>query len=112
MVDDEVLQALRKEREAIQHRLDAIELALAALNGTSATTTSHFTGKKQVGDDKLDIVRDAFKGKHGWLRQAAIAAETGLNPGTVSTALAVLQDEGVVERGRKEDRSYTWRLLP
>lgn len=110
MADDAVLRALRDEREAIEQRLAAIDAALFALSGTAATT--HFNSRKQVGDDKLDIIREAFKGKRGWVRQADIVQDTALNPGTVSTALAVLQDKGEVERGQKSNRSVTWRLLP
>lgn len=114
MADDAVLAALKAEREAIEQRLAAIDAALSALTGTMPTTTNHFTSRKQVGDDKLDLVRAILKrNARSWVRQADIARETDppLNPGTVSTALAVLQENGEVERGGKQDRSFTWRLL-
>jgi hypothetical protein len=108
-VNDELIQALRDEREAVQARLAAIELALDALTGTQPAL--HTRRKQHVGDDKLDAVRAVLEQTEGWVRQASIVDDTGLNPGSVSTALAVLLDRGEVERGPKRDRSVTWKLV-
>lgn len=60
-----------------------------------------------VGADKLEAVREYVQ-LHGRVRQSDIARELELNSGTVSTALHALQLEGVVEPGRKENRSRIW----
>lgn len=92
-------KTLESERARILERLTEIDAALGT-NGSAR--------KPQVGEDKIAEVQRFLKGK-GWVRQATIAAELNLNPGTVSEALTYLLGQAEVERGSKQDRSTTWR---
>lgn len=63
--------------------------------------------RKSIGDDKLESIRDYLRA-HPRARQRDIEDGTKLNSGTVSVAKDVLLEQGEIEVGGKERRSYVW----
>ena len=108
--NDDVVAVLIAEREQLEQRLAAIDAALGALDGTMPVA-GMFNRRLQVGEDKLMKVLDYVRRKRGWVRQAEIVRDLDINSGTGSTAVAVLEQQGLLERGPKQDRSLTWRAV-
>ena len=64
---------------------------------------------KGVSDAKLALVGEYMQ-KHGEARQVDIGRELKQNSGTISVALKVLADQGVVEdTGQVDDKAKVWR---
>jgi ribosomal protein S25 len=60
-----------------------------------------------ISQEPLEKVANMLK-QHGSLRQADVTKQTGLNSGTVSVALRVLQEQGRVHPGEKHRGSRMW----
>lgn len=61
-----------------------------------------------VGDDKLKAVMDCIRRHPNGIRQADVAAETGLNTGSVSVALRKLEIQGRAVNCGKQNGSTLW----
>jgi hypothetical protein len=114
----DVIEALRRERAAMMEKVNAMDAAIAALQGTGSSNASRSLNEHQliaarpngVGDDKLDAVREYVQ-RMGRVRQSDVVRETGFNSGTVSVALHTLEASGEIRPGPKKDRSRLWEVV-
>lgn len=109
--------ALKQSRQ-LKRRMEQIQDAIAALDGPSRTNGAHARSAADrspasfaVGEDRVSAVQEYLQA-HERARQADIGIALGINSGSVSVALRLLEQRGQIAKlDRKERGSSVWESL-
>jgi DNA-binding transcriptional ArsR family regulator len=108
---DTLIAQYRESVTAIQDEVRKMEDARAALAAELPHRNRSPSSRKIAGPKAIARVSEVLAGV-GRTTQAEITRATGLNSGTITHSLAVLEDDGLARRtGRKDGRSEEWAWL-